>query len=70
MRSIRHKTLYLAAFVFAAGFAGSASAQRTCDMCMDGFRYCIADQILDRSQCVDQYNACASPMNCPLMPIE
>lgn len=72
MRSIRTSTVcartaFLAAFVFAFGFAGSAFAQRTCAMCLQTHGYCINDGI-DPGECASQYNACARSLDCPLMP--
>lgn len=68
MGSIRHKTLFLAAFVFAAGFAGSALAASDCSMCMGIYDQCMAQPDADQGVCARLHNQCAQPMNCPLMP--
>lgn len=70
MRRTGCRTLFFAAFAFACGFAGSAFAHGTCAMCMDHYRYCIADRIDDPGVCPSRCNACASAPNCPLMPAE
>ncbi|ATE74345.1 MULTISPECIES: hypothetical protein [Lysobacter] len=67
MRSIRHKTLFAAAFVFAAGFASTASAG-SCIECMDIYNACMTATGGDYGVCAHQHNLCAAPQNCPLMP--
>ena len=68
MYGIRHKTLFLAVFVFAAGFAGSAFAQRNCSWCTAIYDHCMAQPDADQGLCAREHNRCAEPINCPLMP--
>lgn len=67
MQSIRHKTLFAAVFVFAAGFASTAIAGETCFDCNEVFRVCMTT-IGDQNYCAHEYNLCAEPIGCPLMP--
>lgn len=71
MRSIRHKTLYAAAFVFAAGFAATAATAATaagkCDPCRQIYDACMAASG-GYEVCARQYNDCV-PAGCPLMPL-
>lgn len=67
MRSIRHNTLFAAAFVFAAGFAGTAAAG-SCWDCQQIYTACMQEPGTTQSQCAHRHNDCARPMNCPLMP--
>lgn len=67
MHPIRHKTLFVAAFVFAAGFASTTIAGETCADCNDVFRNCMMT-VSDQNFCAHEYNRCAQPINCPLMP--
>ncbi|ROU08753.1 hypothetical protein D9T17_02895 [Lysobacter enzymogenes] len=68
MRSIRRTTLFLVLSVFAAGFAGSAFAQRDCSWCTAIYDTCMAQPDADQGLCAREHNRCAEPMNCPLMP--
>ncbi|WP_394538902.1 hypothetical protein PRJ39_25765 [Lysobacter enzymogenes] len=70
MRRIRHRTRFLAALALAAGFDGSALAQKTCAMCRDNFDDCLAGRVVDRRECVGRYNACAGSMGWPMRPAE
>lgn len=67
MRSTRHKTLFAAAFVFAAGFAGAAMAGGCFD-CRRIYDACMNEIGTTQSQCAHRHNVCAQPLNCPLMP--
>lgn len=69
MRSIRHKTLYAAAFVFAVGFAATgATAAGKCDPCRQIYDDCMAAPGGSYEVCARQYNDCVPP-TCPLMPL-
>ncbi|MGH8083043.1 MAG: hypothetical protein ACREP7_20870 [Lysobacter sp.] len=68
MNVFRRKTLFVAAFVFAAGFAGSAGAQRNCEMCMTTYNICMAQPDAEQWRCALEHNRCAEPIGCPLMP--
>lgn len=70
MRNSRHKLLFAAVFVFAAGFASAASAQfgRGCDSCMYSYEVCMSQPDAEQWMCARQHNLCAEPRNCPLMP--
>lgn len=67
MRSIRHKTLFAAAFMFAASFASIAIAGESCSDCDDLHRHCMST-VGTANLCAHEYNRCAQPLNCPLMP--
>ena len=67
MHRIRHKTLFLAAFVFAAGFAGTAAAT-SCWDCQQIYDACMREGSSSQSHCAHLYNQCAQPILCPLMP--
>lgn len=67
MHPIRHKTLFAAVFVFAAGFASAVVAGETCSDCNEVFRNCMWT-VGDQNFCAHEYNLCAGPINCPLMP--
>lgn len=68
MRSIRHKTLFaVAAFVFAAGFTSSALAQG-CFECQNIYDGCMIRTFGNYGICAHEYNLCAQPIGCPLMP--
>lgn len=66
MGTIR-KAGFLAAFAFAAGFAGSAAAG-DCSVCLGLYERCMAQPDADQGVCAREHNRCAQPMNCPLMP--
>ena len=69
MRSIRHKTtLFAAAFVFAAGFAGSALATPDCSPCIAIYDSCMARPGADPEQCAREHNRCAGPLGCRYLP--
>lgn len=68
MQSIRHKTLFAAVFVFAAGFASTADAHRDCAECMVIYDMCMARPGTDQWICAREHNECAQPMFCPVMP--
>lgn len=68
MRSIRRTTLFLALSVFAAGFVGSAFAQRDCSWCTAIYDACMVQPDADQGLCAREHNYCAEPINCPLMP--
>jgi len=69
MRSmVRPPRALLAAFVFAAGFAGSSAAAWSCRDCMDLYDRCMAQPDADQAVCARAHNQCAQPLNCPLMP--
>lgn len=72
MRSIRHKTLFAAAFAFAMALSSTAMAQfdYRCDSCMSQYTYCAGQPNASIPQCVDEYNVCAGRYDCPYMPIE
>lgn len=68
MRSIRQQTLLAAAaFVFAAGFTSSALAQG-CFGCQTIYDNCMTQTFGNYGICAHEYNVCAQPINCPLMP--
>ncbi len=69
MRSIRHKTLFVAAFAFAAGFATVASAvPARCAPCRQIYDDCMAGPNPSYEVCARQYNECVPP-GCVLMPL-
>ncbi|MFK3648376.1 hypothetical protein ACI2IY_08025 [Lysobacter enzymogenes] len=68
MGSIRHTLSFLAAFAFAAGFAGSALAAGNCSICMGIYDRCMAQPDADQGVCARLHNQCAQPKQCPLMP--
>lgn len=70
MRISRNKTLLAAMFVFAAGFASVASAQfdLRCQSCMNTYDYCMAQPDAEQWACARDYNRCAQPAGCLLMP--
>ncbi|SDY17851.1 hypothetical protein [Lysobacter enzymogenes] len=68
MHPIRRRlTLFAAAFVFAAGFAGTAVAG-SCWDCLQIYNDCMNEPGTTQSRCAHRHNLCAQPMNCPLMP--
>lgn len=71
MQSIRHKTLFAALFVFAAGFASIASASFNgrCEACMNTYNYCMSQPDASETVCVNQHNQCAAASGCPPMPV-
>lgn len=69
MPSIRRTHLMLAAaFVFAAGFAGSALAARDCSVCRGVYDRCMLQPGADENNCVLEHNRCAKSLGCPFMP--
>ncbi|MEH6416149.1 hypothetical protein [Pseudomonas sp. CGJS7] len=70
MRISRNKTLLAAMFVFAAGFATASSAQFNprCEGCMGTYNYCMAQPGAEQWACAHEYNRCAQPAGCLLMP--
>lgn len=68
MRPIRHAMSFLAVFVFAAGFAGSALADPNCNHCLALYDNCMARPGSVETQCIREHNQCAWPINCPVMP--
>lgn len=68
MHLIRHKTLFVAAFVFAAGFVGTAAAT-SCWDCQQIYTACMNDPLSNHRRCPNLYNECADPIGCPLMPV-
>ena len=69
MRSIRHKTLFVAAFAFAGGFAAtSVSASDPCGPCREVYDDCMAGPNPPYEFCARQYNTCI-PRGCALMPL-
>lgn len=68
MHPIRRKTWFLAAFAFAAAFAGSALAAGNCSICMGVYDHCMAQPDADQGVCARLHNQCAQPKQCPLMP--
>lgn len=69
MRSIRRHTLmFLSAFALAAGFAGSATAQRNCSICTGIYDTCMSKPDADEFNCVLEHNRCAKSLGCPFKP--
>lgn len=69
MESIRRNPLALAAaFVFAAGFAGSATAARDCSVCTGVYDTCMLQPDANENDCVLEHNRCAKARGCPFMP--
>lgn len=71
MPSIRHKTLFAAMFVFAAGFTSIASASFNvrCEACLNNYSYCMSQPGASETFCVYEYNLCAAANGCLPMPI-
>ncbi|SDZ09332.1 hypothetical protein SAMN04487939_11590 [Lysobacter sp. yr284] len=69
MPSIRRPTLiFAAAFALAAGFAGSATAQRNCSICTGIYDNCMAKPDASEFECVLEHNRCAKSLGCPFKP--
>ena len=69
MPSIRHRTvMFAAAFALAAGFAGSAAAQRNCSICTGIYDHCMAQPDASEYECVLEHNRCAKSLGCPFKP--
>lgn len=68
MHALQRKSLFAAIFVFAAGFASTAMANRYCTQCLDIYDACMQRAGTAPWICAREHNQCAQPLGCRVLP--